>query len=99
MATEQTATKTARDYYNSEDADLFYAQVWGGEDIHIGLYQQPDESIFDASRRTVEHMASRPRRPGAQTRVLDIGRGDLRGSRMGLLVLNASHIDVFRPVR
>ena len=75
MATEQTATKTARDYYNSEDADLFYAEVWGGEDIHIGLYQQPDESIFDASRRTVEHMASRPRRPAAQTRVLDIGSG------------------------
>ncbi|HIL08517.1 MAG TPA: SAM-dependent methyltransferase, partial [Candidatus Latescibacteria bacterium] len=31
MATEQGATTTARDYYNSEDADLFYAQVWGGE--------------------------------------------------------------------
>ncbi len=30
MATGQGATKTARDYYNSEDADLFYAQVWGG---------------------------------------------------------------------
>ncbi len=75
MTTGQEATKTARDYYNSEDADLFYAQVWGGEDIHIGLYRKPDESIFDASRRTVEHMASLPRRPGPQTRVLDIGSG------------------------
>lgn len=28
----------ARDYYNSIDADEFYAKVWGGEDIHIGLY-------------------------------------------------------------
>ena len=63
MATEQGATTTARDYYNSEDADLYYAQVWGGEDIHIGLYRKPDESIFDASRRTVEHMASLPDAP------------------------------------
>ena len=34
-----------------------------------------DESIFDASRRTVEHMASLPRRPGPETRVLDMGLG------------------------
>ena len=33
MAAEQTAAT----YYNSDDADQFYAHVWGGEDIHIGL--------------------------------------------------------------
>ena len=63
------AVNTARDYYNSEDADAFYATIWGGEDIHIGLYESLDESITDASRRTVEHMAlslihiSEPTRP------------------------------------
>ena len=29
MAAEQTAAT----YYNSDDADQFYAHVWGGEDI------------------------------------------------------------------
>ena len=29
--------QTARDYYNSDDAETFYSTVWGGEDIHIGL--------------------------------------------------------------
>ncbi|HCE41422.1 MAG TPA: SAM-dependent methyltransferase, partial [Alcanivorax sp.] len=46
------AVNTARDYYNSDDADQFYARVWGGEDIHVGLYENDEEPIFDASRRT-----------------------------------------------
>src|SRR5690606_36140771 len=35
--------QTARDYYNSDDADNFYFHVWGGEDIHIGLYESENE--------------------------------------------------------
>ncbi len=53
------ATQTARNYYNSPDADRFYAQVWGGEDIHVGLYRHADEPIKQASRRTVEQLADR----------------------------------------
>ena len=48
----------ARDYYNSDDADNFYFQVWGGEDIHIGLYENDDEPISIASERTVATMAN-----------------------------------------
>ncbi|MDT0618829.1 methyltransferase domain-containing protein [Salinisphaera sp. P385] len=51
--------QTARSYYNSDDADTFYYTVWGGEDIHIGLYQDEVEPIRDASRRTVAAMADR----------------------------------------
>jgi glycine/sarcosine/dimethylglycine N-methyltransferase len=69
-----TAVHTARDYYNSEDADNFYYHVWGGNDIHIGIYRTPDEDIDAASRRTVEQMAGKveitPR-----IRILDIGSG------------------------
>ncbi|MBK1647177.1 SAM-dependent methyltransferase [Rhabdochromatium marinum] len=67
--------ETARAYYNSEDADQFYFHVWGGEDIHIGLYRTPDEPIRDASRRTVEQMAAQIPGLGPQTRVLDMGAG------------------------
>lgn len=66
---------TARDYYNSEDADNFYFHIWGGEDIHIGLYRDDLESIAAASRRTVEHMAEKIEGLGADTRVLDLGSG------------------------
>lgn len=69
------AVATARDYYNSEDADNFYSLVWGGEDIHVGLYEHPREAVFDASRRTVAEMARRLPRLTAETRVLDIGAG------------------------
>ncbi|MCP5497196.1 MAG: SAM-dependent methyltransferase, partial [Leptospiraceae bacterium] len=31
----------AKDYYNSSEADQFYYNIWGGEDIHIGLYDNP----------------------------------------------------------
>jgi sarcosine/dimethylglycine N-methyltransferase len=69
-----TTVDTARDYYNSEDADNFYATIWGGEDIHVGLYQDTNEPIFDASRRTVEYMASKLTL-SQTTRVLDVGSG------------------------
>ena len=67
--------ETAREYYNSEDADNFYYHVWGGEDIHIGLYTSPTEAIATASRRTVERMASMLGILCESTAVLDIGSG------------------------
>jgi sarcosine/dimethylglycine N-methyltransferase len=69
------ALTTARDYYNSGDADGFYSKIWGGEDIHIGIYRSEDEPILDASRRTVARMASRIKKLGPESRVLDIGAG------------------------
>jgi glycine/sarcosine/dimethylglycine N-methyltransferase len=69
-----TAVHTARDYYNSADADTFYHEVWGGEDIHVGLYQTPDEAIAPASQRTVERMAQ-DLGVTAETRILDMGAG------------------------
>ena len=56
MANRTGAEQVAETYYDSTDADAFYERVWGGEDIHIGLYE-PDTSIFEASRKTVETMA------------------------------------------
>ncbi len=68
-------TNTAREYYNSHDADNFYFTIWGGEDIHVGLYASDDEPIFDASRRTVQTMAERLGKLDASTRILDVGAG------------------------
>jgi len=65
---------TARDYYNSDDADNFYAIIWGGEDIHIGLYEKDVEPITEASHRTVRHMADKLDLHQGQ-QVLDIGSG------------------------
>lgn len=67
--------ETARDYYNSADADTFYKMVWGGEDLHIGLYEYQDEPIGDASRRTVAHMADLLGEPQPEWRVIDMGAG------------------------
>lgn len=69
------AVDTAREYYNSSDADRFYATIWGGEDIHIGLYESDTDSIVDASRRTVEKIAASVKNLDSKTRVLDIGSG------------------------
>jgi sarcosine/dimethylglycine N-methyltransferase len=66
---------TTRDYYNDQSADRFYYSVWGGEDIHIGIYRSSSESIFTASRRTVETMCAYLPRLNASTKVLDIGAG------------------------
>ena len=69
------AVEKAREYYNSEDADNFYYTIWGGEDLHVGIYEHEDEPIFDASRRTVQRMASFARKLDPDTYVLDVGAG------------------------
>lgn len=65
----------AEDYYDSDDADRFYFNIWGGEDIHIGLYNSPDEAIASASRRTVETMAKMMGPAGKAARIVDLGAG------------------------
>jgi sarcosine/dimethylglycine N-methyltransferase len=69
------AISTTSEYYDSKDADMFYYEVWGGEDIHIGLYRSEDESIFEASARTKQMMASFLGNFGQDSKVLDIGAG------------------------
>ncbi len=65
----------ARDYYNSSDADHFYFEIWGGEDIHIGVYQSSDEPIAKASQRTVTMMANLATGIDKSSLILDIGAG------------------------
>lgn len=70
---DQVAT-IAEEYYDSPDADEFYFQVWGGEDIHIGLYDADHPATREASRQTVAKMVAQVDRP-AGTEVLDLGAG------------------------
>ena len=74
-AVHSDVVRTAREYYNSGDADAFYHNVWGGEDIHIGLYGSPSEAIATASERTVATMAARLPTLDARSRVIDLGAG------------------------
>jgi hypothetical protein len=64
------AVEIAREYYNSKDADTFYSIIWGGEDIHIGLYYSETDSIPEASRRTQMRMAEQLDSLDSDSRVL-----------------------------
>ena len=75
MSERNAAESVAEAYYDSTDADAFYESVWGGEDIHIGLYEGELDDIFRASRRTVERLAAALGSLGSATRVLDLGAG------------------------
>lgn len=75
MVTKSEAVERAEAYYDSGEADAFYQAIWGGQDIHIGIYRDDAEPIADASRRTVESLADRLIRSDASTRVLDLGAG------------------------
>jgi len=74
-ATYSTVVNAAREYYNSDDADNFYSVIWGGQDIHIGLYSNGTRSIVEASHAMVKYMASKLNDANKRTRVLDIGSG------------------------
>ena len=69
-----TAENVAESYYDSSDADHFYETVWGGEDIHIGLYQDTDD-IRTASRKTVTKMGEQLQTLNSDSRVIDLGAG------------------------
>ncbi len=74
MNSTENFTKVAEDYYDSADADAFYQEIWGGEDIHVGLYEEGD-TIRQASHKTVQHMAGKLQNLAPGARVLDIGAG------------------------
>ena len=72
---EDFSSTIAQQYYDSQEADYFYSCVWGGEDIHVGIYTNKTESVFTASRKTVKIMASFLKQPTDKTYVLDLGAG------------------------
>ena len=74
-ATYSQVVQTARDYYNSDDAEAFYSTIWGGEDIHIGIYESADDAIAAASRRSVAAVARHLEPLDDASRVLDLGSG------------------------
>ena len=75
MTQKPDAVVVAEEYYDSSPAVAFYKNVWGGEDIHIGLYHSEDEDIGAASRRTVVNMAQRLLPLGQDSNVIDLGAG------------------------
>jgi len=77
-ATEKTAVDKAEEYYNSTPADEFYFKIWGGDHIHVGIYNHSKESIKDASPRIVQMMASKL---NSNTNLLDLGSGYGGGAR------------------
>jgi len=72
----ESISNVAEAYYDSSDADEFYFHIWGGEDIHIGLYDSEKDSIGQASHRTVETMADSVKiKLGKKAHVADLGSG------------------------
>jgi cyclopropane fatty-acyl-phospholipid synthase-like methyltransferase len=71
----RAVARIAEQYYDSSEADQFYFNIWGGEDIHIGLYTDQTTSIREASRLTVERIAATLSSLSPRTRVLDLGAG------------------------
>ncbi|KAL8800934.1 MAG: hypothetical protein Q9182_004816 [Xanthomendoza sp. 2 TL-2023] len=86
MATPATAVaappnstaETAKDYYDDASTDRFYTLLWGGQDIHAGIYSSTND-ITAASIATVAKMADTVIQSGitldSKTRILDLGAG------------------------
>ena len=67
--------QTAQAYYNGDDAEAFYSTIWGGENIHIGLYEQESDCVVVASERAVKLLGRQLEPLDATHRVLDLGSG------------------------
>jgi choline kinase/ubiquinone/menaquinone biosynthesis C-methylase UbiE len=66
----------AQAYYDSDDAFNFYYHVWGGECIHVGLYEPTPspktEVVLDASLKSLERLFS-IRAPQQGATIMDMG--------------------------
>lgn len=67
----------AKAYYDNPDSHAFYSMIWGGEDLHIGLYPEkgPTPTVREASDAIVDRMAATLTGLGAGVKVLDLGAG------------------------
>ena len=71
---KQDIREVAETYYDSDDADTFYSIVWGGQDLHIGLYDTTS-NIREASDLTIDEMVRMLPNLNADAKILDIGSG------------------------
>ncbi|OKL43801.1 glycine/sarcosine N-methyltransferase [Pseudovibrio exalbescens] len=62
------------DYYDSDDAAVFYSTIWGGEDLHVGLYDTTQD-IRSASDLTIDRMIDTLPPLTKDSHVLDMGAG------------------------
>ncbi len=85
--------EVARSYYNSDDAHNFYYRIWGGEDLHLGIYNSHDDPIFEASRRAIDRIASYADKIDKNTKVIDFG-GGFSGSARHLAKKFGCHVTV-----
>lgn len=69
--------KITQNYYNSKDADEFYWQTWGGENIHIGIYDDTSNDIKTASRNTCRKLLELAKNviKTSSPKVADLGSG------------------------
>lgn len=81
-AVESKGSRAAESYYDSDDADRFYSAVWGGEDIHVGLYEPGETDIKACSVKTMERMLESLGGLSARDRVIDLGAGYGGGARL-----------------
>lgn len=69
------AIQRSVDYYNSSDTDNYYRQIWGGESIHVGIYDKPGIGIHEAARAAVTYLAGRLDTLTPQSTLIDLGAG------------------------
>ncbi|KAL8743538.1 MAG: hypothetical protein Q9190_004119 [Brigantiaea leucoxantha] len=74
--TSQDNNNIAESFYDNAATHTFYSTLWGGEDIHIGIYSRDSSDIRSASHHSEVYMAScLSKSPTQFTRILDLGSG------------------------
>lgn len=80
----------AESYYDSDEADKFYTTIWGGEDLHLGIYDDTTD-IRQASRETVKRMLGVLPALNQDSKVIDLGSG-YGGSARHLVKETGAHV-------
>lgn len=68
-------TKTNKLFLEEKKVQHIYHNVWGGDDLHIGIYRPKSLSLFEANRKTTERMLRLLPRIKRSTKILVIQSG------------------------
>lgn len=73
--TKRDLSEISKAYYDSKEADQLHHQILGGNDNHVGLYDEDNSTIVDASKNIVLAMAKKIPRIKKSSKMLDLGSG------------------------
>ena len=67
--------QATKEYYDNKETDEYYHHIWGGDDMHVGIYDNAEQNLKEAAQNTTLVMLKKLPNFKKSHKILDIGAG------------------------